>query len=353
MSSGPLLPADAGATLKSFWSKREGKVALVFLGILGIATAFNAVAIMNYILTLTTDLLHLSILAAELLVVCWVLFSKRSHWMFRVIMRKFTGIFISVYPIEILRDHILQMKKRKAQFDQQIANVAGQMRILKDRISANTKDGIKSLKEAEFAKQQALKGHDGDAETLRMNLQMRSSAAHAGRLKEANVGYQGLLDKTQKVYDLLSKWSIHIDYLIEDTTDTADQAEVQYKTVNAAYGALDKAKKLIVGDTDENDTYDQTMQFLADDAGRKLGEIDDFERVATGFVDKMDVETGAVQQDALDALEVYEQKVLTPGNKDTAFLLPGATAQPQPVPIDRQAPAATGTDGGDYSDLLK
>jgi hypothetical protein len=350
MSSGPLLPAETGATLKSFWSKREGKVAIGFLALLGVATIFNAEAILAYIITLTTDILHLTILGAEVLAVLWLLFSKASHRIFRVAMRRFTGIFVSVYPIEILRDHIQQMKKRKAQFDQQIANVSAQMRILKDRITANSREGVKSLKEAEFAKQQALKGRDGDAETLRMQLQMRQSAMHAGRLNNANIGYQGLLDKTTKVYDLLTKWSIHIDFLIQDTTDQADQAEVQYKTVNAAYSALDKAKKLISGDTEENDIYEQTMQFLADDASRKLGEIDDFERVATGFVDKMDVQNGAIQQDALDALEVYEQKVLVPGNKDTAFLLPAG--QGSAIPINRQVPAATGTDGG-YEDLLK
>jgi hypothetical protein len=71
-------------------------------------------------------------------------------------------------------------------------------------------------------------------------------------------------------------------------------------------------------------------------------------------MDTIDLENGAVETDALEKLDAYEQKLLTSGATDTAFLLPGATAAPVPVPASRAAdspPAAKSA--GDYGDMFK
>jgi len=70
---------------------------------------------------------------------------------------------------------------------------------------------------------------------------------------------------------------------------------------------------------------------LAEEAGRKLGEMEDFQRLAQNFMDTIDLENGAVETEALQKLDAYEQKLLTSGDSDTAFLLPGATVAPVPV----------------------
>jgi len=349
MSSGPTMPELSG---RKFFDKPENWGMLIVIGAILVVVGVNALVIFNYIISLLTDMLHIALLAGELCGLGYLVFGKKPRIIFRALIRSLTNIFIHCYPIDIVKDHILQMKKKDQDFQQQISNVRGQISILERQIDKNAKEGMESMREAEQAKQMAAKrgGDPNDPYTLRMNLQMRSSASHAARLKQANDGYQNLLDKTRKVYDLLTKWDVHIQYLIEDTEDQVKQAEIQYKTVNAAYGALQKAKRLISGDAQEDDMFNQTMEFLAEDAGRKLGAIDDFQRVAETFMDKMDVKNGAIEADALDALSRYEQQALNPGNKDTAFLLGPAGAQSSAIPINRQA-AATGTD--DFNSLLK
>ena len=165
---------------------------------------------------------------------------------------------------------------------------------------------------------------------------------------------QQLLNKLQNIYDLLSKWAVHIDFYIEDTDNEVKQAEIEYKTINTAYRAYRTALSVIKGSGDENELYNQTMEKLAEEAGRKLGEMEDFQRLAQNFMDTIDLENGAVETEALEKLDAYEQKLLTSGASDTAFLLPGATSAPVPVPVgktDDAAPAAKSA--GDYGDMFK
>jgi predicted nucleic acid-binding Zn-ribbon protein len=184
-----------------------------------------------------------------------------------------------------------------------------------------------------------------------MALQMKAKANQAGRLQKSNLSYQQLLNKLQNIYELLSKWAVHIDFYIEDTENEVKQAEIEYKTINAAYRAYRTALSVIKGTGDEKELYNQTMENLAEQAGRKLGEMEDFQRLAQNFMDTIDLENGAVETEALEKLDAYEQKLLTNGTSDTAFLLPGATASPVPVPAkkgdDSPAPAKSASDYGD------
>jgi hypothetical protein len=71
-------------------------------------------------------------------------------------------------------------------------------------------------------------------------------------------------------------------------------------------------------------------------------------------MDTIDLENGAVETEALEKLDAYEQKLLTSGATDTAFLLPGATAAPVPVPAGRAADAPPASkSAGDYGDMFK
>jgi hypothetical protein len=246
------------------------------------------------------------------------------------------------------------MRKRRDVMNQQISNVSGQIRYLKDVIDKNHELANENMRMAAHAKKIATSTADQN-EQLRMALQMKAKANQAGRLEKSNLSYQQLLSKLQSIYDLLSKWAVHIDFYIEDTDNEVKQSEIEYKTINAAYRAYRTAMAVITGNGDEKDLYNETMEHLAEEAGRKLGEMEDFQRLAQNFMDTIDLENGAVETDALQKLDAYEQKLLTSGDTDTAFLLPGATAAPVSVPAAKQpADASTAARGAsDYGDMFK
>jgi phage shock protein A len=346
VSTTPLIPENTSDRLKSFWKRPEGKVGMGVLAALAILAIANGVAITTYVLTMLDNVWHIAILLAELAGLLYLCFGKLPRLVFRLTMRWITGFFIELDPIGILKDHISQMTKRLAEMREQITNVSGQIGVIKNIMAKNKKDAADSLAKAEEAKRQAAATTDPNRRTA-MNLQMQGAANHAARVTAANQNYQQLLTKLQTIYDILVKWADHIDFFIDDTNDQVRQAEVQYKALNAGSSAMRKAMKVIGGNSFEDETYNQTMEFLADQAGRQLGEMENFQAVAQKFMDGIDIENGVAQTQALAQLDAFEQKLLTPGNPDTAFLKSGP--EKQAIPINR---AATGTD--DYgSDILK
>jgi hypothetical protein len=352
MSLTPVTP-NLGQDTKSFWSRPEGKTGMVVIAALAAAVIYGWGKIVPFLVSMLADTLHMVYLAAILAAVLFVLFSKRTHLLFRLLMRALTGLIINIDPIGILKDHLSQMRKRREVMSQQISNVSGQIRYLKDVIDKNQQMANENMRLAAHAKKVATTTSDQN-EQLRMALQMKAKANQAGRLEKSNLSYQQLLGKLQSIYDLLSKWAVHIDFYIEDTENEVKQAEIQYKTINAAYRAYRTALAVIRGSGDEKEMYNTTMEKLAEQAGRKLGEMEDFQRLAQNFMDTIDLENGAVETEALQKLDAYEQKLLTAGDSDTAFLLPGATAAPAPVPAAKSGGTSTGAQGaGDYGDMFK
>jgi len=350
MSLTPSTPASLGQDLKSFWSRPEGKTGMIFLGLGAAALLYGWAKIVPFIVSMLADTLHMALLAAGLAAVLFVLFSSRTHLLFRLLMRAITGMIINIDPIGILKDHLSQMRKRREVMAQQISNVSGQIQYLKSTIDKNAAMANENMRLAAHAKKIATSTADQN-EQLRMALQMKAKANQAGRLQKSNLSYQQLLNKLQNIYELLSKWAVHIDFYIEDTDNEVKQAEIEYKTINSAYRAYRTALSVIRGSGDEKELYNQTIEKLAEEAGRKLGEMEDFQRLAQNFMDTIDLENGAVETEALEKLDAYEQKLLTAGTPDTAFLLPGATAAPAPVPAkkggDAPPPAKSASDYGD------
>jgi hypothetical protein len=352
MSLTPVTPTSLSQDLKSFWSRPEGKTGMIALGLLGGALVYGWGRIVPFIVSMLADTLHMVFLGAILAAVLFVLFSSRTHLLFRLLMRAITGMIINIDPIGILKDHLSQMRKRREVMAQQISNVSGQIRYLKDIIDKNHELANENMRLAAHAKKIATSTADQN-EQLRMSLQMKAKANQAGRLERSNLSYQQLLAKLQNIYDLLSKWAVHIDFYIEDTENEVKQKEIEYKTINSAFRAYRTALSVIKGNSDERELYNTTMDRLAEEAGRKLGEMEDFQRLAQNFMDTIDLENGAVETEALQKLDAYEQKLLTSGNSDTAFLLPGASAEPVPVPAKNASSSPPGRSGSDYGDMFK
>ena len=352
MSITPSAP-NLGQDLKSFWSRPEGKTGMIFIVLAAAAIVYGWGMIVPFIVSMLADTLHMIYLAAILAAFLFVIFSSRTHLLFRLLMRAITGMIINIDPIGILKDHLSQMRKRRDVMSQQISNVSGQIQYLKNIIDKNQQLANENMRLAAHAKKLATSAADQN-EQLRMALQMKAKANQAGRLQKSNLSYQQLLTKLQNIYDLLSKWAVHIDFYIEDTDNEVRQAEIEYKTINTAYRAYRTALAVIKGTGDEKELYNQTMEKLAEEAGRKLGEMEDFQRLAQNFMDTIDLENGAVETEALEKLDAYEQKLLTSGATDTPFLLPGATTAPVPVPVKKTPDAPTPVkSASDYGDMFK
>jgi hypothetical protein len=158
-----------------------------------------------------------------------------------------------------------------------------------------------------------------------------------------------LLQNLERTYQLLGRWSIATQFYINDRQAQVDEMAIKRKAVNAAFGAMSSAKKILRGNADDNALYDQVMEHLAEDASMKLGEMEDFAKVASDYLLNVDLENGAANHDALAELETMSKKLLPEGASNPGFIDAAVVSndQLQPVEVRRTKSASS------YDDLVK
>ena len=331
--------------LKSFWSRPEGKTGmLVLAAIVGSALYFWGLLV-PFLVSLLVDTVHMAYLAGLLFAAGYLVFGKRPRLMYRVILRKLTGVFVSVYPIEIIQDKLAEMKKRREKMNQQISLVKGSIVQLQRKIDQAHTEAQKGFGMAQQAQKMAGSTKD-QTEQLRMQLAVKQQARRAQRRETSTIGYAKLLERLQKVYNFLSRYAANVDYYIEDTQDEIDQKKVEYETTMAASGAMKQAMAVIKGNATEEDIYGQAFDYIEQSVSTQLGVMDDLQRISQGFMDNMDIETGSVDETALQALNSFEQKTLTAGNTDMQLL---SNQVPAKITSNGLTTTATAT----YEDLFK
>ena len=338
------------------WKGADGKLrpeaygAMLVLLIMVATGVYFWSLILPFLIGLFVDTLHLCYLGVMLAVIGYLLFAKRPRLVFRVLIRKLTSIFVSVYPIEIIEDKLQQMKKKKAAFDNQVGLVDGAIQKLQRVMQHNQSDYNTGMRNAAQAHKMATSTQDAE-EAHQLDLQTQLMARKAERRKTANLSYADLLTKLQGLYKNLKRFSTNIDYLIQDTQDDVDQKKTEYETTQTAFGAFSLAMQVMKGSATEEDIYDQAFAQIENTVSSQLGMMDHMQDLSENFMRGMDIQNGAVDEQALNELSAFETKLLTPGTDPALKMVTTDMSQKSaPVLVNR-----TSTHGGssDYSDLLQ
>ncbi len=343
MATTPSSPVMQG--LKNFWQRPEGTVGKVALVLGGIAVAYGFVQILPFLIAAATDTLHLAALIGAILVFLFIVTDKRvrtlAKLMFQSVMRYLTGLFIELDPIGILKNYIEEMKKNLGIMDEQLGNLNGSIRTLQNQIDTNQKDAEHSMALANQAdKKMAASGLTSLDQQQYMAAKV-TNQRHAASLININKSLTDLRDKLKILYEQLIRWRATAEFQVTDKENRVSEEEMRRKALKKAYSVFQAAKKIFRGDPVANQIYDQTLEYLADDAGQMLGEMEDFNRLANKLMTNMDLETGAINDEAVKQLSEFQQK-----------LLPASvTAVPGGVPEQSSAVPANKKD--DYSDLIK
>jgi hypothetical protein len=311
-------------TLRSFWSRPEGKTGVVLLAGGAGALVWGWGRIVPFLVGMMVDTLHLAALVAAAGALLYVALSPRTHLAFRLLARALTGLLVEIDPVGILRDRLAQMRRQRDEMRARIDEVGGQIGVLARAIETNRSSAEENLKQASLARRTA-QAAVTEEDALRRSLQVTVKANRAGRLEKQNMSYGQLLAKLRTVHDFLVRWSASVDAYIEDAEDQVRQAEIERKTIHSAYRAFRAALRAIRGKAADQEIYDLAMEHLADDAGRKLGEMESFQRDARAFMDDMDVQRGVITEDALRRLDRFEQQVLGPRRQELLQAAPGAS----------------------------
>jgi hypothetical protein len=300
---------------KSYWARPEGKTGMIIMALAGGTVIYGWGKILPFLVDMMANTLKLGLLTAGVILFGMVAFSPRTHLLFRLLTRWITGVIIELDPIGILKDRVLQLTKRLETFGEQMTGLRSSIRTLSDNKEKNLA-ALQQLKAVAARAKDMADGRAGIDEMVRQRGQteLRVTVNEIARVEGANKKYEQLLLVLDRVYKQLSKLSIYLEGYIKDAQNEARQQEIQRKAVGQAHNAVSTAMKVLRGNATESDIYNQTLEFLADDASRKLGEIDEGLRWAEEFMTKVDLQSGGISDDALLSLEQFEQKMLPPAS---------------------------------------
>lgn len=287
-------------TKKSFWSKPEGVTGavflLAFLGLAGYGIATNITAIMEFVSQTIGLVTSLAVLGVVLYMILDPKMRNLIWYMYKSVMRKVTGIFVNIDPIGILESYVDDLKSNLRKMSEQIGALKGQMRKLKGIMDKNFNEIETNMKLASKAREKG------------MEKQMILSSRKAARLKEVNAKYDTLYNRMQILYRILSKMYQNSEILLEDTKDNVELKKQERKAIRASHSAMKSAMSVISGDPDKRAMFDMAMERVADDVANKVGEMERFMEMSSGFMDSIDLQNGIFEEEGIRMLEEYEKK---------------------------------------------
>ena len=281
---------------KSFWKKPEGIVGGVFLAAILAALGLAVGAIIVNFGTVLSIVGLVGILGTGLFLAVDKKARNLVSYMYKSSMRWLTGLFITIDPIAILKSYIEDLKGNLRKMNKQISQLRGQMHKLKEVIHNNKKEIASNL-------EMASKARDNEKRNV-VILKSRK----AGRLKESNMRLEDLYRKMEVLYRVLVKMFENSEILAEDIKDQVMVKEQEYNAIKASNSAMKSAMSVISGDPDKRAMFDSAMEAIADDVSNKVGEMERFMEVSSGFMDSIDLQNGVFEEEGLKMLEKWEKE---------------------------------------------
>lgn len=285
---------------KSFWQRPEGITGALFLIAIVIGGGYLFMKILPTLIQLAENTLYLAGLLALLAGLLYVVLDPKMRnliwFMYKSVMRWITGLFVQLDPIGILKSYIEDLKKNLVNMNAQISQLRGQMHRLGEMIKQNQREIQTSLGMASRAK-------ESGKEAL-----MVLKARRAGRLQESNLKLEDLYKRMEVLYRVLTKMYETSEIMLEDLQDQVVVKEQEYKAIKASHSAIRSAMSILTGSGDKRYMYDMALEAMAEDVGRKVGEMERFMDMSKSFMDSIDLQNGVSEEEGLRMLEQWEKE---------------------------------------------
>jgi len=296
---------------KNFWERPEGVTGGLFMAAILLGGGYLLYQALPTLIALAQNTLYLAGLLAALAAVVYMVLDPKMRnliwYMYKSIMRWFTGMFVQIDPIGILKSYIDDLKDSLSKMNTQISSLKGQMYKLGEMIKQNQRNIQNNLN-------MAGKARETGKEAL-MVLQARK----AGRLQDSNVKLEDLYKRMEVLYRVLTKMYENSEIMLEDLSDQVVVKEQEYKAIKASHSAIRSAQAILSGNSDKKYMYDMALEAMAEDVGQKVGEMERFMDMSKNFMDGIDLQNGVFEEEGLAMLEKWEKEgvsVLLGGEKN-------------------------------------
>jgi len=295
---------EVGQKAKSFWDTKEGTTGMIIgLGILG-AIGYGAYKIMPYIANLLENTFYavlFGLLVVGLIYAFVIDGTLRSRlWlMYKMLMRALTYSIIKYDPIGVLREIQKKAKERLKLVDDSRGTVRGQVRQIEQAVQSFQTDSNKIMKTLEMQRR-----NNAPAPEIQNNL------TKLGRLDDAKKRLEKSLQQTQGFYTQLTRAYTALETIDENINFEISIMEREYKAVNASHAAWKAVKAAFKGSDQIDMLRNDTLAFLAEDYGNKLGEIETFMEDSKKFIDSVDLQNAMHAEDGLRVLDELNSRNL-------------------------------------------
>lgn len=331
---------------KSFWDTKEGTTGMIFgLGILGLI-GYGAYLVMPFIANLLENTFYailFGLLSVGLIYAFVIDGTIRNRlWIaYKLMMRAITYSIIKYDPIGILREIQKKAKERLKLVDDSRTTVKGQVRQIENAVNSFKSDVDKIKKQVEFQRKNNASNNEINNNLTRLGKLNEASL----RLNKSLIQTQGFYTQLTRAYEALETIDGNIDFEISIM-------EREYKAVNASHTAWKAVKAAFKGNDEIDMLRNDTLAFLAEDYGNKLGQIETFMEDSKKFIDNVDLQNAMYAEDGMRALEELNARDLTVAPCSTVKqATPASTIGYQPAQPSVFVSAQTKTI--DYSTLRK
>ena len=322
---------------KSFWKKPEGITGTIFAAGLVVGGGILLYKFLPYLITLLQNAITASLLAIGLGALLYIIMDKKFQnmiwYMYQVSMKKITSAFVTIDPIAITKVYIDELKNRRIDINTSITKLKGQLGKVENYIKEN-------LQAAEHQMSLA-----SAAENKNMIPERTLATREAARQQKSAERLMPLKEKLHVLYKYLDKVYKNSGYMIQDMESEIRIKEQEYEAIKASHNAMKTAISIFNGSDDKKLMFDQAMEFISDDMGKRLGEMDRFMDVSETIMNGIDVQNGMYEEKGLKMLEEWSEK-------DFDFLLTPVgstkrTEEPIKVSVDNDK-----NEGDKYSKLF-
>lgn len=288
--------------LKSFWEKPQGTVGMVGVGALVFGAGWLILKNAAWLALAMSNLTTAVFMGLGLFAIAWLISDKQFRnliwYLYKGMIEKVTSIFIEIDPIGIMKVYVSELKNKRGKMNGLLGDLKKEIGKLKRDISDNKVEISTLLNKASIASK------SGDR---RMQARTSLNTRKAGRRKNSTIKLADILVKVNSLYAQMDKMYFYSGIMIEDVEDQVDNIERERKIVHASYGVMKHAQSIIAGDDNKAQMFDRALDFVVEDLGSKMGEMERFMDLSKNFMDGVDLDNEVFEIEGLSMLEEWEE----------------------------------------------
>lgn len=316
------------------WEKPGGTLGMIVAGLAVGGGCIVLYKILPFLISLTTNLLTLTLLVLALAGIGFLITNKRFRqtcsMLYFMVMRKITGLIIEIDPIAIVENKVKEMKKKILDIERQMGSL----------------NGLNKQNERKIEEKKRQLQHEIDRlnEYNKNNKRAEAGVAErqAVRLQSAIERQIKRLEDSKKWYEILKSLKHAAELTVLDTENEVNDRKEEFESIKAQHKAFSSIMSIMKGDPDQMEDFTRAMDFMAYDITQKLGEMSNVIDETGGLLSQFAIEEGVASKRADELLQRYEANGID-------GLFSAFENKKQPVLIETQAKQKVG--GTQYFDL--